>query len=638
MFHQLGKMHAGISWGHDSILKKPLATDLLKRLRKIYRQLQSNRYDGNRPALAIELFLDNYHVLSDAAKVCQDFLVEGLYERLPQTVGDKYAGLPRVVLLACELINASKLQLDQQMLRGALSEYQEHAPLSVAEIWALPIILRLIILSDCLDSLVKLLFGRSPKHRYVLLGCIRHEMEEETIISRSVNTLRLLGNIDWREFFDAVSKLEVQLAKDPAGIYADMDFPTRDRYRKVIEEMAWKLGSSEIDIAAHVLSTADRASDHDTRRRHIGYHLVDRGKIELERSLGFRPGRPERLRRLIRKHATVLYLSCFTLAVGLFMLPPLALLAGDETPAVTRYLLAFLALVPACSLGTELLHWLVTRTFRPERLPRMDFSKGIKDGARTIVAVPAMLDNLDMTTQLIRDLEVRYLSNPDPNLSFALLTDFTDAAEMETPRDQQLLKLAEEGIKNLNDRYAGTQHDRFYLLHRERLWSEGEKTWKGWERKRGKIVEFNRWLLGDENTSFKWHFGRTGELKGARFVITLDADTKMPKGAAQALASIMAHPLNTAEFDPQNHRVVAGYTVVQPRVEIDPASEEISMFTRIVSGDIGLDPYSHAVSDAYQDLFGTGIYVGKGIYDVETFTASLAHTVPPCRVLSHDLL
>lgn len=638
MFQKLGKSHASISWGNDSIFKKPLAADVAKHLRKTYRQLRSKRYEDDRLSITSELFMDNYHVLTDAATACQEFLVADLLEHLPYAVHANNDRVPRVFLLACELINASKLLFDDHVLREALSDYQEHAPLIVAEIWALPIMLRLILLSECLSSMASLLSDKSPKDSDMLLSGIHLETEAETLIPRAIQALRVLGTIDWRDFFDALSKLEKDLATDPAGIYAEMDFPTRDRYRKVIEEIAWQLGRSEFDVARDVLNTALLAPATDIRRRHIGYHLVDRGRCEFERRLGFRPSRSERIRRWIKRHATFLYLFCFIVAVSLFMLPPLLLLTIEDPPLVTWLAITLLALVPASSLGMELLHWLVTRTFIPQRLPRMDFTKAIAENARTIVVVPAMLGNSALTTRLIRDLEVRYLSNPDNNLSFALLTDFTDAREKELPKDQELLKLAEENIENLNKRYAHSDHDKFYLLHRERLWSEGEKIWKGWERKRGKIVEFNRWILGDESTSFKWFLGRTDELKGARFVITLDADTKMPKGAAQALASILAHPLNAAEFDPENQRVIAGYTVIQPRVEIDPASEESSTFTRIVSGDIGLDPYSHAVSDAYQDLFGTGIYVGKGIYDIATFTASLAHTVPPRRVLSHDLL
>ena len=638
MFHRLGKSHADLAWDGDSILKKPLLTNISRLLSKIYRQLQTTTENEDSLLLAREYFLDNYHVLTHATVVCQDFLVEDLYTRLPNTAGENDDGIPRIALLACELLNTGELQVDEQAMRNALADYQEHATLSVAEIWAFPIMLRLLLLITCISSMTKLMQGGSSRSLDTLMRRIRIELHDESSIARSLNALRLLDTIDWSEFFDAVSKLETELSRDPAEVYSAMDFPTRDRYRKVIEKIAWQLKRSEIEIANELLSVAGNAQVTDIRRRHIGYYLIDRGLIEFEQRLGFRPDKTEQIRRSIRRHATCLYLAGFTLATGIFMLPPLLLLARDNPPLTTSCLLLLLALLPASTMGLEFLYWLVTRLFRPERLARMNFSKGISRNARTIVAVPAMLDNRRLTQQLIDDLEVRYLSNPDPNLSFVLLTDFLDAPKKEKPEDRKLLKLAEAGIRELNQRYGDNERDKFHLLHRQRLWSEGEQTWKGWERKRGKIIEFNRWLKGDENTSFRWFFGRTETLRGARYVITLDADTKMPKGTAQALASIMAHPLNTAEFDPQNQRVIAGYTVIQPRVEIDPASEERSAFTRILSGDIGLDPYSHAVSDAYQDLFGTGIYVGKGIYDVETFTTSLAHSLPPQKILSHDLI
>ena len=638
LFHRLGKQHAGIRWNDDSIFKKPLASNITKRLRKIYRQLQTSGDTRERHPLASEWFLDNYHVLIEAAAVSRESLVSDLYEQLPDVDDASHDGTPRVFLLACELIVACELRIDEQVLRSSLSAYQEHAPLTVAEIWALPIMLRLILLSAGASSMAKLLPAQFSSDDDNLPHCPRFDMDEETIISRVIRALRLLAAVDWNAFFDAVSRLEAELTKDPAGVYAKMDFRTRDRYRKVIEQLARRTRATEIDVARYVLSTAGRAPPQDRRRGHIGYYLIDRGRDEIEPALAFRPRGGERMRRSIRRHATAWYLSCIALAVSAFMVAPLWLLARDRPPLVIWLVLALLALVPAWSLGMGLVQWLVTRIFPPDLLPRMDFSKGIADEARTIVAVPALLDNTQVTEQLIHDLEVRFLGNPDPNLSFVLLSDFVDAPEKVMPQDKALLELAKTRIKALNHRYANAGRDTFCLLHRERRWSEGEKIWKGWERKRGKIIEFNRWILGEGRAAFKWRFGNTRELHGTRFVITLDADTMLPKGAAQALAGIMAHPLNAAEFDPQTKRVIAGYTVVQPRVEIDPASEESSAFTRIVAGDIGLDPYAHAVSDAYQDLFGTGIYIGKGIYDVATFTASLAQTIPPRRVLSHDLL
>jgi cyclic beta-1,2-glucan synthetase len=638
LFRRLGKQHADIRRSDDSIFRSPLASDITKRLRRIYRHLLTSEAIRELQPLASEWFLDNYHVLVDAAAVSHEGLVPDFYERLPDVVNAPRDGTPRVFLLARELLVASELRIDEQMLRSSLSTYQQYAPLTVAEIWALPIMLRLVLLSAGVSSMGKLLPAELSSDYDVLAGCVQPDMDEETTISRVIRALRLIADINWNAFFDSVSRLEAELTQDPAGIYAKMDFRTRDRYRKIVEELAWRTGSAEIDVARDLLTTAARAPSSDERRRHIGYYLIDRGRDEFERVMGFRPRGAERIRRSIRKHATAWYLSCIALAVSAFMVAPLWLLARDEPSHATWLVLAFLALVPAWSLGMGLVQWLVTRIFRPDFLPRIDFSKGITDQARTVVAVPAMLDSIEVTKRLIHDLEVRYLANPDPNLSFVLLTDFADATEREIAQDNVLVKLAETRINALNDRYASAGRNTFYLLNRERQWSEGEKIWKGWERKRGKIVEFNRWILGNGPTSFKWHFGDTRELRGSRFVITLDADTLLPKGAAQALAGIMAHPLNAAEFDPQTKRVVAGYTVVQPRVEIDPASEETSEFTRIVAGDIGIDPYAHAVSDSYQDLFGTGIYVGKGIYDVASFTASLAHTIPPRRVLSHDLL
>jgi len=636
-FQQLGEQQAGIRWNKASIFSRPLASRITKRLHKIYQGLQVNADIHARHTLACEWFLDNYHVLINAASDSSESLVSGFYERLPQLDDGAHPGTPRVFLLACELTVAGDLNIDEQSLRSCLSAYQQQAPLTVAEIWALPIMLRLILLNTGLNSMLRLLPETSAPDD-LLPHCPCFEMGEDTVIARVIRTLRVLAALDWNAFFDSVSRLESELARDPAGIYAAMDFRTRDRYRKVIEDLAWHTGGNELDVARQVLSIAGRAPAADSRLAHIGYYLIDRGKTEIEHAIGYRARGAQRLRRWIRRNATATYLSAITLGIAAFMIAPLWLLA-DAAPSLTIWLaLSVLALIPASSLGIGMVQWLVTRSFPPTLLPRMDFSKGIPDKARTTVIVPALLDNTRVTEQLIYDLEVRYLANPDLSLSFVLLSDFTDAPEQEMPSDQALLNLAEIRIQALNRRYGAGDRDRFYLLHRERRWSKGENVWKGWERKRGKIAEFNGWLLDPSQESFKWQVGNTTELQGTRFVITLDADTLLPKGAAQALAGIMAHPLNAAEFDPNTQRVVAGYTVIQPRVEIDPASEESSAFSQIVAGDIGIDPYAHAVSDAYQDLFGTGLYVGKGIYDVATFSASLAHTIPPRRVLSHDLL
>ena len=379
LFRRLGKQHADIRRSDDSIFRSPLASDITKRLRRIYRHLLTSDTIRELQPLASEWFLDNYHVLVDAAAVSHEGLVPDFYERLPDVVDAPRDGTPRVFLLARELLVASELRIDEQMLRSSLSTYQQYAPLTVAEIWALPIMLRLVLLSAGVSSMGKLLPAELSSDDDGLAGYAQLDMDEETTISRVIRALRLIADINWNAFFDSVSRLEAELTRDLAGIYATMDFRTRDRYRKIVEELAWRTGSAEIDVARDVLTTAARAPSSDERRRHIGYYLIDRGRDEFERVMGFRPRGAERIRRSIRRHATAWYLSCIALAVSAFMVAPLWLLVRDEPSRATWFVLAFLALVPAWSLGMGLVQWLVTRIFRPDFLPRIDFSKGIAD-------------------------------------------------------------------------------------------------------------------------------------------------------------------------------------------------------------------------------------------------------------------
>ena len=282
-------------------------------------------------------------------------------------------------------------------------------------------------------------------------------------------------------------------------------------------------------------------------------------------------------------------------------------------------------------------------------LPKLDLDAGIPAPFKTLVAVPALSTSQAEVESLLQQLEVYYLGNLDPNLSFALLLDPPDAGEKETPEDRPLLEQAWEGVRTLNARYGADPRSGegprssaerrrvFYLFYRERLWNASEGTWMGWERKRGKLDELNRWLRGATDTTFIAVEGTLDELGDVRYVITLDADTVMSHDTAQRLVSTIAHPLNRAEFDPASGRVTRGYGILQPRSEITPTSANASPFSRAFSGDIGLDLYSRAVSNVYQDLFGTGIYIGKGLYEVDTFERSLAGRVPENRLLSHDL-
>jgi cyclic beta-1,2-glucan synthetase len=391
-----------------------------------------------------------------------------------------------------------------------------------------------------------------------------------------------------------------------------------------------------------------------SRLEHVGYYLVGRGRDDLEGVLGFRPGLSERASRWAFNHATFVYLGAIASITALAMASTLAYARFFEIGIVQTAAVAVLVLLPALMVSVNLVNLLVTRLVPPRVLPKLDFSDGIPRRCRTMVVVPALLSSPGDVDFLLRQLELHYLANPDPELGYALLSDFPDAPKKHVPEDKDLLEHAKRGIKQLNREYGGEKalEDRpdgpFYFFHRERLWNPGENRWMGWERKRGKLVEFNRLLRADGETSYTVKLGALDFLSGVKYVITLDADTALPMGSAAKLVGTLAHPLNQAEFEPArtdrdpdsspaDERVIAGYTILQPRTEVKPTRVTQTPFTRVFGGDAGLDLYTRAVSDVYQDLFGEGIYTGKGIYDVEALERSLRGRVPENALLSHDL-
>jgi hypothetical protein len=259
-----------------------------------------------------------------------------------------------------------------------------------------------------------------------------------------------------------------------------------------------------------------------------------------------------------------------------------------------------------------------------------------------------MLTSVDAIEALAEALEVRYLANQDANLSFALLTDFADATEETAGGDGQLLRTAEDAIRALNAKYpvpSGTPNTThsgsvFYLLHRPRRWNAGEGVWMGYERKRGKLADLNALLLGqsDARQRFLSVIGDAGALVGAKYVITLDTDTELPRDAARQLVGAMAHPLNRPHYDVQRQRVTRGYGILQPGMATSLQGSSRSRYARLFGGEPGIDPYTRAISDVYQDAFGEGSFIGKGIYDVDAFERALAGRFPQNRILSHDLL
>lgn len=467
----------------------------------------------------------------------------------------------------------------------------------------------------------------------------QQQAADQVSISNSIGSLRVLGAMDWRDFVESLSLVEQTLLGDPEGIYGRMDFATRDRYRHATEAIARKGRMSEEQVARQAVDLARAgARGAGGRTAHVGYYLIDKGLPALEAAAEVRPGSVDVLRRAAARSPLFLYLGAIALltavVAGGLLWPALAL----GLPVWALVPVGLLAVLAGSQLAVALVNWLATLLVTPRPLPRMDFSEGIAASSRTLVVVPTMLTGAASIEGLVEALEVRFLANRDACLHFALLTDFLDAQQESLPGDAALVDLARAGIAALNDKYAPAEFDIFFLFHRPRQWNPREQAWMGCERKRGKLADLNALLRGAGRAGFALIEGDTAVLSGVKYVITLDTDTQLPRDAARHFVGAMAHPLNRPLYDPEKRRVVEGYGILQPRVAISLPGTSRSRYARLYGGEPGIDPYTRAVSDVYQDVFGEGSFIGKGIYDVEAFEQSLGGCFPDNRILSHDLL
>lgn len=464
-------------------------------------------------------------------------------------------------------------------------------------------------------------------------------------IANSIGSLRFIDATDWTQYVEGLSAVEQILRDDPTAMYANQDFATRDRYRHVIEDVARRSAHSERAVAGAAIRLARQTAAQQglsERSAHVGYYLIDKGRSELERAVGYRPSLKSRLSRtsphlrLSLYGGSILVLTLLVMAVVLSLLAPEPgwVDAGDWLP----WLFAVPLVVAASALTVPLVNLLINLSLPPRVLPRMDFSNGIPEAHRTMVVVPTLLTRLQDVDDLLEDMEIRYLGNRDPNLFFALLTDFRDAPAQTLPGDADLIDRARAGVETLNAAYQDDRPCIFYLFHRPRLWNPFERLWMGYERKRGKLEQFNARLRGGAQTAFSEIVGDLSILESIEYVITLDTDTQLPREAACSLVGNLAHPLNRPAYDAEKGRIVEGYAILQPRTSISLTSANQSRFTKLFAGESGIDPYTREVSDVYQDLFDEGSFVGKGIYDVNAFRQAVDGRFPENLILSHDLL
>jgi len=667
---------------------------------------------------AAEWLVDNFHIVDEQLREIQDDLPAGYYRSLPKLISGHLEGYPRVYGVAWAFVAHTDSRFDPEALRRFVAAYQRVQPLTIGELWAVAITLRVVLienlrrlaerivrsragrqeanrLADTLLSasaqpealaaalaefenqpmetaftvqLVQRLRDLDPKVAPVLRWLdkrladagtnadevVHAEHQEQGAMNVSVRnivtSMRSISAFDWPEFFEAVSPVDEILRRDTH--FADMDFATRDNYRHAIEDLSRGSKHSEIDVARRVVKNVRQAASRSVEASHNGgdpsqdrqtepgYYLISRGRPGFERELGFHVPLRRWLLRLYIRAAVPGYLGTIALLTVILLAVPLLLTFENGVGTRGLVLIALLAAVPASDLAIALINRAVMDSLGPRRLPRVELRE-IPAELRTIVVVPTLLTTAANVSEQVEQLEVHYLANSDGDLRFALLSDWVDAPSETLEGDDELFATAVEGVSRLNQRYgpAPGNGERFFLFHRKRLWNEREGKWMGWERKRGKLHELNQLLRGSANTTFVRVSDKAmTDLSGVRYVITLDADTRLPRGSVARLVGTMAHPLNRPHFNTREGRVVEGYAIVQPRITPSlPIGREGSRAQRIYSGPGGIDPYSAAVSDVYQDLFREGSYTGKGIYDIDAFETALAGKMPENSLLSHDL-
>ncbi|SDY04575.1 Cellobiose phosphorylase [Evansella caseinilytica] len=460
-----------------------------------------------------------------------------------------------------------------------------------------------------------------------------------------ISSLRNLSRWDWRETFEEISAVEQTLRKEKLGCYAKMDFSSRETLRNRVEKLAQRFRLPENLIAAQAVEAADEAAEilpaeepaAPPRNAFVSYYLLEPDGLQTLRQRLKACGNPRSLPKisLLRRNPKT-YFNMMAVFLIVFMVCFTAFVAWDQllTP-LELLIIAMLLLLPAMEWSVSLVHFIIERIKQPTPLLRYDFSGGIPDNAATMVVIPVIWSTKEEVEELLDRLELHYLANRDKNLHFALLGDLKDADKQRLIEDEIVTDAAVAGIRRLNRSYPDQA---FYLFQRKRLWNPSEKIWMGWERKRGKLVEFVELVKGHEDTSYNIVEGDVSSLREIRYIITLDADTQLPLESAQRMVGTLHLPFNRPRLNEAETRVTEGYGVLQPRIGMSHESAMRSRFAALWSSAPGVDPYAFAISDPYQDNFGQGIFTGKGIFDVDMFYKVLCERIPENRLLSHDLL
>jgi len=659
-----------------------------------------------------EWILDNFYLIEEQAKVLRRELSKKSYFRLPILKTGELSGHTRILALVTELSGLSDGKMDESRLIQFLNTYQNHNKIYDREIWALPLVLKLVLLEQIgeicekildtqaqwekADSLVEALVSREElsekkikrllknvikegkhyhsfvehltyrlhtsnfkhpelrlhinefldKHAKNTVAVSHRELNAQSVLTVSVGNhitaLKHFAMLDWSDLFEAVSSVGHILSKDPDGTYLLMDFATRNAYKERIENLSAIYGVEEDIIAAKAVELAKTAYDtKDTcnaAKGHVGYFLIGKGINDLRKALKAKTIWKSVLVRLAQENPTTLYVGSI-IAISIFLILIAAQNAFSQSLTyswIWGIIAIIIVAIPSSEIAVSIVNWVAAKALKPAVFPALELKEGIPEAMSTMIVITAILPNHEVLSELIQGLETHYLSNRNKNLYFALVGAFKDSTA-EVPDDLVLIEAAMRGIKELNEKYMSDDAEIFYFFHRSSQYNPENKKWIGWERKRGALMEFNDLILGSEQTSFRYQSNQKSSFPKIKYVITLDSDSILPMGMAKTMIATMTHPLNRPVIDEKRGVVVEGYGLMQPRVDFDSENSGKTSFSRTYTGQVGIDPYASAISDVYQDLFGEGIYTGKGIYDLEVFQRVLKHAIPDNKILSHDL-
>lgn len=679
----------------------------VRALQDAHRRIEIWLATGHNLTPAAEWLVNNSHVVEELVSQIRLSLPDRYYNQLPKLADGPLAGYPRIFAIAWAYVAHTDSRTAPDDLKRFVAAYQEITPLSIGELWALPISINLVLVENLRRAAARVIKARNERLQADELmnsdqagknaafadelkivdadGHIRRsyavqlmrrvadiedardqvrasitkaiaafELTPEDIVNAEhqsvastnstvrhiVRSMRTMADVQWASLVEELSLVDAELRISPA--YPLMDFATRNAYRTEIEALARRSALAEVEIARRAVETA-LAAPQDTKQREPGYYLIGRGRYKFRKSIGFRYRVSDVPALIARNGGLPGYAASILLLTVLIAAVPLAAAGAFSATSIVALIVAVIAVLPAMELAVALVNHAITHEVKPMLVPGMRLRGGIPDSARTFVVVPTLFSNQQTVDELVYALETHHLSTQDDNVFFALLSDWPDAATAVSDSDVQTLSYAREAIDRLNKTYGSNREglERFYLYHRSRLWNPSQDKWMGWERKRGKLHEFNRLLRNGTGTSFLPN-SDDAPLQvpaGVKYVITLDSDTRLPFGAVRRLVGKMEHPLNIPEFSDSAGAVVDGHAILQPRITASlPAETDATLYQRLFSTGGGVDPYAGAISDVYHDLFGQGSYTGKGIYHVDLFERAAGGKFPENAILSHDLI